>query len=59
MRGVLPCRGGSQEPIPGLWHLSPGPPVKAKHGSCKMCSIGSFFRKNGAFAFLDPKDLAL
>ncbi|XP_007526375.1 protein SPMIP1 [Erinaceus europaeus] len=39
------------------WQL--GPPVKPKHATCKLCSIDSFFRKNGAFAFLDSRDLAL
>ncbi|KAM5255273.1 protein SPMIP1 [Ctenodactylus gundi] len=38
------------------WQL--GPPVKQEL-SCKMCRIESFFRKNGAFALLDPWDLAL
>ncbi|XP_055139916.1 protein SPMIP1 [Symphalangus syndactylus] len=39
------------------WQL--GPPVKQELVSCKMCRIESFFRKNGAFALLDPRDLAL
>ncbi|OBS72686.1 hypothetical protein A6R68_12719 [Neotoma lepida] len=39
------------------WQL--GPPTKKEMVSCKMCSIESFFRKNGAFALLDPRDLAL
>ncbi|NP_001388197.1 protein ATP6V1FNB [Rattus norvegicus] len=39
------------------WQL--GPPAKQEMVSCKMCRIESFFRKNGAFAFLDPRDLAL
>ncbi|XP_008061785.1 uncharacterized protein LOC103265948 [Carlito syrichta] len=39
------------------WQL--GPPVKQELVSCKMCRIESFFRKNGAFALLDPWDLAL
>ncbi|XP_007953598.1 protein ATP6V1FNB [Orycteropus afer afer] len=39
------------------WQL--GPPVKQELVSCKMCRIDSFFRKNGAFALLDPRDLAL
>ncbi|XP_031237230.1 protein ATP6V1FNB [Mastomys coucha] len=39
------------------WQL--GPATKQELVSCKMCRIESFFRKNGAFAFLDPRDLAL
>ncbi|OWK06469.1 hypothetical protein Celaphus_00012236 [Cervus elaphus hippelaphus] len=39
------------------WQL--GPPVKQELVFCKMCRIESFFRKNGAFALLDPRDLAL
>ncbi|XP_075414761.1 protein SPMIP1 [Tenrec ecaudatus] len=39
------------------WQL--GPAVKHELVSCKMCRIESFFRKNGAFALLDPRDLAL
>ncbi|KAM6202129.1 protein SPMIP1 [Rhynchocyon petersi] len=39
------------------WQL--GTPVKQELVSCKMCRIESFFRKNGAFALLDPRDLAL
>ncbi|XP_074124082.1 protein SPMIP1 [Sminthopsis crassicaudata] len=39
------------------WQL--GTPVERKMVSCKMCRIETFFRKNGAFALLDPKDLAL
>ncbi|XP_012784522.2 protein ATP6V1FNB [Ochotona princeps] len=39
------------------WQL--GPPAKQEVVSCKMCRIESFFRKNGAFALLDPRDLAL
>ncbi|KAM9651005.1 protein SPMIP1 [Trichechus inunguis] len=39
------------------WQL--GPPVKQELVSCKMCRIDSFFRKNGVFALLDPRDLAL
>ncbi|XP_021021405.1 protein ATP6V1FNB [Mus caroli] len=39
------------------WQL--GPPTKQELVSCKMCRIESFFRKNGAFALLDPRDLAL
>ncbi|XP_075809801.1 protein SPMIP1 [Microtus pennsylvanicus] len=39
------------------WQL--GPPIKQELVSCKMCRIESFFRKNGAFALLDPRDLAL
>ncbi|XP_022437235.1 protein ATP6V1FNB [Delphinapterus leucas] len=39
------------------WQL--GPPVKQELVSCKTCRIESFFRKNGAFALLDPQDLAL
>ncbi|XP_012576170.1 PREDICTED: uncharacterized protein LOC105853203 [Condylura cristata] len=39
------------------WQL--GPPMKQELVSCKMCRIDSFFRKNGAFDFLDPQDLAL
>ncbi|XP_019607178.2 protein SPMIP1 [Rhinolophus sinicus] len=39
------------------WQL--GPPVKKELVSCKMCRIESFFRKNGAFELLDPRDLAL
>ncbi|KAK2096584.1 Protein atp6v1fnb [Saguinus oedipus] len=39
------------------WQL--GPPAKQELVSCKMCRIESFFRKNGAFALLDPRDLAL
>ncbi|XP_028381091.1 protein ATP6V1FNB [Phyllostomus discolor] len=39
------------------WQL--GPPVKQDMVFCKMCHIESFFRKNGAFSPLDPKDLAL
>ncbi|XP_016068870.1 PREDICTED: uncharacterized protein LOC107537378 [Miniopterus natalensis] len=39
------------------WQL--GPTVKQELVSCKMCRIESFFRKNGAFAPLDPRDLAL
>ncbi|XP_003134744.2 uncharacterized protein LOC100518456 [Sus scrofa] len=39
------------------WQL--GPPVKQEQVSCKMCRMESFFRKNGAFALLDPRDLAL
>ncbi|KAM4873938.1 protein SPMIP1 [Thomomys bottae] len=38
------------------WQL--GPPPKQEITSCKMCQIDSFFRKNGAFALLDPRDLA-
>ncbi|XP_016281636.1 protein ATP6V1FNB [Monodelphis domestica] len=39
------------------WQL--GPPVERTMVSCKMCRIETFFRKNGAFALLDPKDVAL
>nr|XP_012804825.2 protein ATP6V1FNB [Jaculus jaculus] len=39
------------------WQL--GPAAKQELVSCKMCRIESFFRKNGAFALLDPRDLAL
>ncbi|CAH6778382.1 protein ATP6V1FNB [Phodopus roborovskii] len=39
------------------WQL--GPATKQELVSCKMCRIESFFRKNGAFAFLDPRDLAI
>ncbi|KAL6045924.1 hypothetical protein STEG23_018422 [Scotinomys teguina] len=39
------------------WQL--GPATKQELVSCKMCRIESFFRKNGAFALLDPRDLAL
>ncbi|XP_024410865.3 protein SPMIP1 [Desmodus rotundus] len=39
------------------WQL--GPPVKQELVFCKMCHIESFFRKNGAFSPLDPRDLAL
>ncbi|XP_072508906.1 protein SPMIP1 [Notamacropus eugenii] len=39
------------------WQL--GTPVERKMVSCKMCRIETFFRKNGAFALLDPKDVAL
>ncbi|KAM8813316.1 protein SPMIP1 [Rhynchonycteris naso] len=39
------------------WQL--GPIVKQELVSCKMCRIESFFRKNGAFAPLDPRDVAL
>ncbi|XP_012788160.2 protein ATP6V1FNB [Sorex araneus] len=39
------------------WQL--GPVEKREKISCKMCRLESFFRKNGAFAFLDPQDLAL
>ncbi|XP_055464156.1 protein ATP6V1FNB [Psammomys obesus] len=39
------------------WQL--GPATKQQLVSCKMCRIESFFRKNGAFALLDPRDLAL
>uniref|UniRef100_A0A8C6R5P7 Sperm microtubule inner protein 1 n=1 Tax=Nannospalax galili TaxID=1026970 RepID=A0A8C6R5P7_NANGA len=39
------------------WQL--GPPTKHKLVSCKMCRTESFFHKNGAFALLDPGDLAL
>ncbi|XP_037692135.1 protein ATP6V1FNB [Choloepus didactylus] len=39
------------------WQL--GPLKKQELMSCKMCRIDSFFRKNGAFALLDPRDLAL
>ncbi|XP_069852818.1 protein SPMIP1 [Dipodomys merriami] len=39
------------------WQL--GPAAKQAKISCKMCEIDSFFRKNGAFALLDPRDLAL
>ncbi|XP_036037747.1 protein ATP6V1FNB [Onychomys torridus] len=35
------------------------PATKQEMVSCKMCRIESFFRKNGAFALLDPRDLAL
>ncbi|XP_036103539.1 protein ATP6V1FNB [Molossus molossus] len=38
------------------WQL--GPPVK-KELFCSMGRIESFFRKNGAFAPLDPRDVAL
>ncbi|XP_074049847.1 protein SPMIP1 [Macrotis lagotis] len=39
------------------WQL--GSPLERKMVSCKMCRIETFFRKNGAFALLDPKDVAL
>ncbi|KAK1335157.1 hypothetical protein QTO34_004737 [Cnephaeus nilssonii] len=39
------------------WQL--GPTVKKELASTKMCRIDSFFRKNGAFAPLDPRDLVL
>uniref|UniRef100_A0A8C9P2X7 ATP6V1F neighbor n=1 Tax=Spermophilus dauricus TaxID=99837 RepID=A0A8C9P2X7_SPEDA len=39
------------------WQL--GTPAKQELASCKMCHIESFFRKNGAFSMLDPRDLAL
>ncbi|XP_055974262.1 protein SPMIP1 [Sorex fumeus] len=39
------------------WQL--GPVEKREKISCKMCRLESFFRKNGAFAFLNPQDLAL
>ncbi|XP_049631618.1 protein ATP6V1FNB [Suncus etruscus] len=34
------------------WQL--GPVEKRDMYSCKMCRLETFFRKNGAFAFLDP-----
>uniref|UniRef100_A0A6I8PAI0 Sperm microtubule inner protein 1 n=1 Tax=Ornithorhynchus anatinus TaxID=9258 RepID=A0A6I8PAI0_ORNAN len=39
------------------WQL--GPTVKGALPSNKLCRIDTFFRKNGAFSVLDPRDLAL
>ncbi|XP_038609163.1 protein ATP6V1FNB [Tachyglossus aculeatus] len=39
------------------WQL--GPTVKGALPSNKLCRIETFFRKNGAFSVLDPRDLAL
>ncbi|XP_070279964.1 protein SPMIP1 [Myotis yumanensis] len=39
------------------WQLGPTP--KQEMASTKMCRVDSFFRKNGAFSSLDPRDLVL